>query len=224
MRPGEVLRALIVSRRLQTELALVLPSIMVERLFDGIWLAFGVAVAAMRMPLPRSLLRAGDLLGALLLVATALFLYEVFRRPARAALAHPPPGKLARFRQGFQQIGRRPEAFLAFGLSLVLLTAQILAFWLVMRGYGLDVSFWIGAAALIIVHLGTAVPNAPANVGTYQFFCVLALTLFGIDKSVATGFSVVVFVILTVPLWGLGFLALGRSGATLASVRSQHAS
>ena len=224
MRPGELLRAFIVSRRLHTEMALVLPSIMVERLFDGIWLALGVAVAAMRMPLPRNLLRAGDLLGGLILVATALFLYEVFRRPGPAARAHQPPGRLARFRQGFQQIGRRPEAFLAFGLSLLLLTGQILAFWLVMRAYGLDLSFWIGAATLMIVHLGTAVPNAPANVGTYQFFCVLALTLFGIDKSVATGFSVVVFVILTLPLWVIGFLALGRSGATLASVRSQNPS
>jgi glycosyltransferase 2 family protein len=200
----------------------VFPSIMVERLFDGIWLALGMAVAAMLMPLPSSLLHGGDVLGVLILVATALFLYEVFRRPDRSALAgDQPPGKLARFRRGFQQIGRRREAFLAFGLSLVLLTAQMLAFWLVMRAYGLDVSFWTGAAALMIVHLGTAVPNAPANVGTYQFFCVIALTLFGIDKSVATGFSVVVFVILTIPLWVLGFLALGCTGATLASVRAQ---
>jgi hypothetical protein len=50
---------------------------------------------------------------------------------------------------------------------------------------------------------------------------VIALTLFGIDKTFATGFSVVVFVVLTVPLWVLGSLALGRStGATLASIRT----
>jgi uncharacterized membrane protein YbhN (UPF0104 family) len=220
MRPGEVLRALIVSRRLQANISGVFPSILVERLFDGIWLALGIAVAAMLMPLPGALLRAGDVLGVLIVAATALFLYEVFRQPPSGPEApRPSRGRLARFRHGFQQIGRRPETWLAFALSLALLMAQMLAFWLVMRGYGLDVNIWTGATVLMIVHLGTAVPNAPANVGTYQFFCVLALTLFGVEKTAATGFSVVAFVILTIPLWLIGFVALGRSGATLAGVR-----
>lgn len=78
---------------------------------------------------------------------------------------------------------------------------------------------WVASATLIIVRLGTAIPNAPANVGTYQFFCVVGLMLFGIDKSVAAGFSVVVFVVLTVPLWLLGSVALGRAGVTLRGFR-----
>jgi hypothetical protein len=36
------------------------------------------------------------------------------------------------------------------------------------------------------------IPNAPANVGSYQFFSVLGLTLFGVDKTVAAGFSIAV--------------------------------
>jgi hypothetical protein len=74
---------------------------------------------------------------------------------------------------------------------------------------------------LLIVHLGTAIPNAPANVGTYQFFCVVGLTLFGVEKTLATGFSVVVFLLLTVPLWIIGFFALSRSGMTLSTIRNE---
>ena len=226
MRPGEVLRALIVSRQLQTDVSAVFPSILVERLFDGIWLALGVGVAAMLIPLPTNLLRAGDLLGLLILLATTLFLYVVLRRPGASFIspgvdAGRPAGRVARFRRGLQDIGRRRETYLAFVLSLALLLGQMLAFWMVMLAYGLSISFWTAAVVLLIVHLGTAVPNAPGNVGTYQFFCVVALTLFGIDKTLATGFSVVVFVILTIPLWLIGFVALGRTGATLASVRAQ---
>jgi ABC-type branched-subunit amino acid transport system permease subunit len=73
----------------------------------------------------------------------------------------------------------------------------------------------------LIVRLGTAVPNAPANVGTYQFFTVVGLTLFGVSKSAATGFSLVVFLVLTVPLWALGFLALSRGGKTLHAPREE---
>jgi len=67
--------------------------------------------------------------------------------------------------------------------------------------------------------LGTAVPNAPANVGSYQFFTALGLTLFGVDKATAAGFSIVVFLALTIPLWIIGFIALTASGMNLKRVR-----
>ena len=97
---------------------------------------------------------------------------------------------------------------------------QALAFWLVMRACHLHLSFWIGMAVFMIVHLGTAIPNAPANVGSYQFFTVAGLALFGVDKTAAAGFSVVVFVLLTVPLWAIGLVALGRSGTTFAALKA----
>jgi len=226
MRPGEVLRAFLLSRRLGAPAAAVFPSIMVERLFDGIWLAIGVGITAALLPLPESLVRAGDVLGVAIVLATVVFAYEVLRNPTtrNAGIRDVEPrhlGSLVRFRRQFREMGRRRETYLALLLSLVLLGGQILAFWLVMVAYGLEARIWVGAAALVIIHLGTAIPNAPANVGTYQFFCVVALTLFGVDKTLATGFSVVVFVVLTIPLWLLGSLALARSGDTLASVRKQ---
>ena len=70
------------------------------------------------------------------------------------------------------------------------------------------------------MHFGTALPNAPANVGSYQFFTVLGLSLFGIEKTQATGFSVVVFILLTLPLWALGLAALSRTGMTLPRIRA----
>jgi glycosyltransferase 2 family protein len=234
MRPGELLRAYAVARRLSTDVAAVLPSVMVERLFDGVWLAVGVGLTGMLLPLPRDLLRAGDLLGLLILVATGLFLYVVLGEAGHHAMelendeirgARPQPAIVAwlnQLRFGARRIGLRRETYVAFGLSLTLLAGQILAFWLVMRAYGLEVSLWVAAATLIVVHLGTAIPNAPGNIGTYQFFCVVGLMLFGVDKAVAGGFSVVVFVVLTVPLWLLGSLALARMGITLRVLRREH--
>jgi uncharacterized protein (TIRG00374 family) len=229
MRPGEVLRAYSVARQLKTRVVAILPSIMVERLFDGVWLAIGIGLTAMLVPLPRDLVRAGDVLGLLILLATGLFLYVVLsgrRAPtvdsARVDSTSHDTRTIAWFQQlrfGARQIGLRSGTYVAFGLSLMLLIGQVLAFWLVMQAYGLAVSIWVAAATVIVVHLGTAIPNAPANVGTYQFFCVVGLLLFGIDKSMAAEFSVVVFVVLTVPLWLLGSVALARTGVTLSSLR-----
>ena len=83
----------------------------------------------------------------------------------------------------------------------------------------MDLPLWVGVVVFFIVHLGTAVPNAPANVGSYQFFTALGLTLFGVDKAAAAGFSIVVFLVLTVPLWIIGFIALTASGMSLKRVR-----
>jgi uncharacterized protein (TIRG00374 family) len=231
MRPGELLRAYAVGRRLGTGVSAVLPSIMVERLFDGVWLVAGLGLTALLVPLPPDGVRAANVLGVLILLATALFVLVVADAP-RGRSSGPPPVRnrngaarsaivewLDRLRWGASAIGVGRATWLAFGLSLVLLAGQSLAFWLVVRAYGLNVNVWDAAATLLIVHLGTAVPNAPANVGTYQFFCVVGLMLFGVARPAAAGFSMVVFVILTAPLWVLGSAALARTGVSLAALR-----
>jgi hypothetical protein len=67
----------------------------------------------------------------------------------------------------------------------------------------------------------TAIPSAPANVGTYQFLTVLGLTLFGAEKTMATSFSIVAFVVLTIPLLLIGFAAILRIGLNLRSLRNE---
>jgi ABC-type branched-subunit amino acid transport system permease subunit len=50
---------------------------------------------------------------------------------------------------------------------------------------------------------------------------VLGLTLFGLDKTTATGFSIVVFILLTLPLWAIGFFAISRTGMSLKTIREK---
>jgi hypothetical protein len=48
---------------------------------------------------------------------------------------------------------------------------------------------------------------------------VLGLAIFGVAKAEAAAFSVAVFVLLTVPLWVLGWAALSHSGLSLRAAR-----
>ena len=66
-----------------------------------------------------------------------------------------------------------------------------------------------------MINLGVSLPNAPANVGSYQLFCVLGLSIFQIEKSSAAGFSNFAFLALTIPIAIVGFGAFLRSGLTL---------
>src|SRR5512137_647298 len=84
---GEVARAYPVSRWLAVPLVAVVPSLALERLFDGIWLAAGIGLTAIFVPLPRNLLEAGDIFGLAVLVLTAvLFIFLVRRTRERHEL------------------------------------------------------------------------------------------------------------------------------------------
>ncbi len=227
MRVGEVLRIYLASRWLAVDFTSIVSSVLVERFFDGIWLALAAAATILVVPLPRYLVDAEELLAVMVLAGLALFLYLVMRRQP----VLPGNGSRHGFRSGLLRIttslasgigdiGRSRYLYESLGVSGLLLLFQVLAFWLVMWGYGFRLSFWHGAAVVLVLHLGTMVPSAPSNIGTYQFFTVVGLTQFGVEKTAATGFSVVVFVILTIPLWIIGIFAFGRAGLTLRQLRT----
>jgi len=235
MRVGEVLRAYLVSRWASIYFSAVIPSILVERFFDAIWLALLFGITVLGVPLPKYLVDVEEILGFGVLAATALFIYLVFYKQSDGTVlsnnARRQPGIIrwaikiiAEMAEGVRGIGRSRFFYAALGVSMFLLLGQILSYWFVMLAYGLKLSFWHGAAILLIVHVGTAIPGAPSNLGTYQFFTVVGLTLFGVDKTLAASFSLIVFLILTIPLWAIGLLVFSRLGLNLRMIRTEIAS
>jgi len=231
-RAGELVRAFLVSRWRKVDFLAVVPSVAVERLFDGIWLSIGIAVTAMLVPLPSQLVLGAKILGGSMLALTALFTYLVIRRkrsPAEVAAAERPLWKpiravthfVTRVARGIEEIGLSRYFFASFFVSSLIVMFQIVSVWLVMRAYGLDLSIWAGAVVFLIMYFGTAIPNAPSNVGTYQFFAVVGLSLFGVDRTMATGFSIAVFVILTATLWVIGLLAIANAGMRFGDIRRE---
>jgi glycosyltransferase 2 family protein len=226
LRAGEALRIYLGSLWLGTRVVSVVSSVLVERFFDGIWLALAAAATVLLVPLPRYLVDAEEVLAAIVALSMVIFVYLVMGKPKardRGAPVKGIRGAVSRMIHGLAagvgEIGRSRYLYASFAGSGCLLAFQVLAFWLVLRAYGVPLTFWQGAAVALILHLGTALPGAPSNLGTYQFFTVVGLTQFGVDKTTATGFSVVVFIILTIPLWAIGGYAFARAGLTLRAIR-----
>ncbi len=232
LRAGELVRLFLVSHWLSVRPGSVIPSLVVERFFDGIWLALAIGVLAFFIPLPGELLGAAKVLSALVIFLTALFVYLIFIQ--RTCAQNDKPGEgwrwnplrmlvsfLRRLAEGVHAIGTSRFFFASFVVSLFILIFQIIALWMMMRAYGIPLSIWAGSVVLLILHLGTAIPNAPSNIGTYQFFTVVGLTLFGVEKTLAASFSVGAFVVLTVPLWVIGLIAMWRTGMTFTAIRRE---
>jgi glycosyltransferase 2 family protein len=232
MRLGEFVRAYLVTRWLSINFISAVPSMAVERLFDAIWLAIAIGLVSLFVPLPEEILRAADVLGAVVITLTIIFIVILFwkgksfeKLTGRKYTVWKPLNILLSFIgkiiAGIKDIEISRYFYLSLFFSFMILLMQAVAFWLVMISYGIRLSFWIGAVVLLIVHFGTAIPNAPSNIGTYQLFTVLGLSIFGVDKTTAAGFSLAVFVILTVPLWLIGLFAINRTGLTLKNIREE---
>lgn len=229
MRAGELVRGYLMSRWIDRAFAVVLPSMITERFFDGMVLILGLGFAGPFVSLPdgievTSLIIAMVALftlvavGALALKDRSVVIQsgavDGWRRMATGTLEF-----VSRVFDGIRIVWTSKYLPPAVGLTVLYLSVQVLSFWMVMAGYGLHLSPWAPVVVLIFVRLGTAVPNAPANIGPYQFFCVVGLTLFGVDKTSAAGFAVVMWAAFGIPIWIIGFLAFAKSGLSLASVR-----
>jgi glycosyltransferase 2 family protein len=226
LRAGEVLRIYLASHWLGTSFAVVVASVLVERFFDGIWVVLAAAATVLVVPLPRFLVDAEEILAAIMVVSTGVFVWLVMRKRLAAEEGVPRAWWVGAFSRlvgslatGVREIGRSTYLYVSLAGSCGVLAFQILAFWFVLRAYSILLPFWQCAAVVLILHLGTAIPGAPSNLGTYQFFTVVGLTQFGVEKTTAAGFSVAVFLILTIPLWAIGVVAFGRAGLSLQMVR-----
>ncbi|MBI1738079.1 MAG: flippase-like domain-containing protein [Acidobacteria bacterium] len=228
LRSGELLRAFLVSRDTRIGFTQVLTTIGVERLMDGIVLATALGAVSVFVTLPGELARAAKIFGAVILTLSLLFVAGMIylnRVPVLPAGAHPLRHrirkKLAPFLDGVRLLGVSTGFYAAAGISPLIPILQILALWSMNRAYGIDLAILPVAAVLLIINFGVALPNAPANVGSYQFFCVLGLTLFGVEKTRAAGFSIVAYLLMTIPFLFCGFFALARSGLSVAEMRAK---
>ena len=190
--------------------SVVVTSAVTERLFDGAWLVVGFYVAAQFLDLPGVLMAASQILALVLAVLGMLLLWAVvYKSHAKHAIS----GKrwsriLHAVIDGLHTMGNSRSFLFAVAVSLLYLALQIVPIYALMKGYGIDLPFVAAAVVLIILRLGSIPPQAPGNVGSFQFFTIVGLTLFGIEKTEATGFATLLFIVVTAPLWLAGFVAL----------------
>jgi uncharacterized protein (TIRG00374 family) len=232
LRAGEFVRGYVVSRFARLPFASILPSMVTERIFDGSFLVIGIGVCAFVVDLPQTVERAGTIAGVTILVVAGILALFALLGNRRSS---PTPAVTAagrkwytravaffwRFAAELRRLWGSRQLVPAVAVTLLFVSLQVASFWFLMRAYGLSISLWTPIVTLIVIRLGTAVPGAPANIGPYQFFCVLSLTLFGIDKTTATGFAIVASVVFAIPLLTLGALAFASSGLTVSGIR-QH--
>ena len=224
LRTGEVIRGYLLSHWNDLRLSVGFASIAVERLIDGFWMiAAFVITASFVQRIPEDLVILVRILGGLLLAGAAILLWILLRKQeAHRAIAESRwSGMLRHVIEGLHLMGNARTLGYTALISLLYLVLQFVPVYCLMKAYGLDLSFWVAAGVIIIVRFSTVVPNAPGNLGLFQFACVKALGLFEVETNDAKTFSFIMFAALTLPLLIGGAVATAQSGLNLGELRDR---
>ncbi len=142
-----------------------------------------------------------------------------FQRVQQAAAAA--RGAMLRVRSGLA-VFRRPR--LGGWAALMQLSAwavQWLACYLLLVALGLDDRAGIGAAAAVLfaVNVTAALPATPSNLGVFQAACVAVLSAYGVGKTDALAYGIILQAVEIATALAMGMPALVREGMTWKDLR-----
>ena len=226
-RAGEVLRCYLLARNPKLPLSVSLTSALIERIFDGIWLSLCIVLMLHYTAIPdsqRYLVDGAYFLGfSVLGVAVVLGVIMFRRHKTRAALA----GEKGWRRQlhvlidDLEIMGHSRSLFTSFLQSLPYLLLMTVPIYGAFRGYGFDLSLGVAFVIMVVLRLGTVVPQAPGNLGLFQVLVRETLEkVFNVVPAEAARFSLVLWGIVTLPLLIGGAISLALTEVKLRELQA----
>jgi hypothetical protein len=228
-RLGEGARAYLLARREQIGFARVLGSVLLERVIDLASLALVAVLAALQSGAPEWIVRGmvivavvGFALVALLVASGITRTVAVLARllgtradRMRGAIDH-----ATSFGEGANGGGWGP---LAVAVLFSTLTWAFVAgtYWLAAQSLGIDIRISASMLVAAVATLGTAIPSAPANIGTYEVATVVVLTALGVPAHEALAMALLTHAIVTVPFAITGAAAVAHLSVSLSDVADE---
>jgi uncharacterized protein (TIRG00374 family) len=224
LRIGELIRCYLLAHWNDLRVSLIFASAAVERLIDGFFmLATFFLTAAFVKGIPRQLTFVVNILGVIILAGIVILVWIVYHKQHVHLVSSESrwAATLRHVVEGLHLMGNPASMGYTILISTLYMALQVVSYWALMKAYGLDLSFWVAGGVLAIVRFGTAVPNAPGNVGLFQVATVVALRLFDVEQNDAKTFSFVLFFALVLPLLIGGAVATALTGVNIHELRDR---
>jgi uncharacterized protein (TIRG00374 family) len=231
-RAGEVLRAVILKRREGVGISASLATIIVERIFDGV-----VMLAFIFVNLPElakltgasgfvgniqqvAIIGTGLFIGALIVFLVAAMYPLITAKVGLWFISRLLPARLHekvislmnKFLDGLASLRSPFNVLMVFFTSVIIWLLETGKYWFVMHAFDFSVSFFALMLMNGIVNLATTIPSAPGYIGTFDAPGIAVLTAYGVEHSVAAGYTLVLHVALWLPITLLGAYYLAQEG------------
>jgi len=225
---GEIARLIVLHIRSKVSKSAILSTIVVERVFDGLFLALIFLLGARFFQTPAwvtTLLNVSTLifvgLGAVLYLAAFShgFIARFFQRSKSSRLAR----WMGPVCQGIEalQILRRRKAVVR--LSLLSVAVWVLEggmYFVFLKAFGIHLPFFAAIVIMGVLNFGILVLTSPGSMGTFEFLIIKSLGLFSVGQNDAFAYAFVTHFFLYIPFiviagyyivtWGLSFSDLKK--------------
>jgi len=240
LRIGEVVRGVLLGRRIKITNSAGLGTVALDRALDMVSLLVVIIITGLLFDFPAEIGYAAWLLSAIslimILIIAAMILFKERHGNLPNRLLEWLPVGIGRrilsiinqFISGFAALKSPANYFLIVADSVIiwgLYAAQVL---LVMIAFNLPANYPVIAAEpvmtsfviLVIAALVLSVPSAPGGIGTFHAAVIFGLALFGVGTDEAAGFAFIIHAITIIFYIFVGFPFMWREGLKLVHLRS----
>jgi uncharacterized protein (TIRG00374 family) len=222
-RAGELLRSVVLKRRYEIPISASLASIIVERIIDGVvMLGFIFFNLTELNKLTDSSgfvgsIRALALWGSIAFIGALLFFLIAAKFPDKTAAFIRRAAKIVpekwrekildiglRFITGIEALNSWKSLTMVLATSVVIWLLETSVYYVVMRAFPMQVSFFGLMLMNGILNLSTTLPSAPGYIGTFDAPGIALLSAYGVDKTLAAGYTLVLHAALWLPVTLLG--------------------
>jgi len=225
-RLGDFARAYLMGEVEKKSKVYILGTVVVEKVTDLLFLLLSLVVLLSQMVLPEWLggsARGMALVLAFLIPSLALFTWqrEFILRFSEWVIRFFPIawrewlGKQIHNGLTSLEVVRQPRLIIGlFGISLLVWIVSAFTNYLVFLALGLTLPFWSSLLLLAVLQVGASVPSSPGRVGVFQYLVILTLSVVAVDKNVALGYSIVLYLVVYIPIVIIGSFCLWREKIT----------
>ncbi|MEA2077601.1 MAG: lysylphosphatidylglycerol synthase transmembrane domain-containing protein [Candidatus Marinimicrobia bacterium] len=225
-RIGEVVRAYITGQFINKKGTVLLPSIVIERMIDGLSFFLFVVIFSLFIDLPltdKQITLVRVLLIAILLIfIIAIYLYYRLREKITNYLESKET-KIAGFfkdlHHGMLALFKVRHPFKIFLYSSSIWFVTGLTYWAGIKACHLELGFIEAYILMAAAMIAIAIPAAPGFVGTFHAAMVATLVALNIDKSAAASYAFLQHLIGLIPICVFGFIHFLEANISLKDIK-----
>lgn len=238
-RAGELARAYVLARETgRLSFTAALASLVVDRVFDALVVLLILLVVVLLPGFPSTatvggwsvnrLLVGGSvvaLTALVVLVFAALYPGKVLALWDRALGSRAPRLKrrgaeiLEAFGRGLSVLRDPRLSAIVFLWAMVSWLVNGASFWIAFKAVGIDAPFTAALFLQAVLVFAVAAPSAPGFFGVFEAAATVALSVYGIDSTLAVSYALGYHLLGWIPITVIGFWYLGKMGLHLKDMR-----
>jgi len=125
---------------------------------------------------------------------------------------------LRSFNEGISVLKSTDKLFLVSVMTFFSWASHVVSVYFLFHMFNFDLPIWSAVVVIIINYLALMVPVTPGNVGSFQLAVVAGLNLFGVPKTEAVLFSVILYLVDMLPMFVMASFFLFKEHFSISEI------